>query len=192
MRPIPATPLARWMLWMLLVAAACQGAAHSAGASLPGGGTETAVKAAFLYRIAGFVDWPPGSFANDEDPLVITVVDSPAVLAELEQLVGGRAPEGRPVVVRRWNEGEPAPAVHILFVGAARDAQVRERVAATRGPVLVITEQENGHRLGGVLNFVMDAGRVRFTASLPAADARGVRLSARLLAVALSVEARSR
>ena len=194
MRAIPAAMLGPWRLWLLLLLAlAWQGAALAAAASSPGPAeSDSVAKAAFLYRVAGFVDWPPGTFANQDEALVIAVAGHPAVLAELEQLVGGRTLEGRPVIVRRWADNEPAGPVHVLFVGAGRETQVRERIAAAPGPVLVITEQDNGHRLGAVLNFVQEDGRVRFTASLPAADARGLRLSARLLSVAQSVEGRGR
>jgi hypothetical protein len=153
---------------------------------------DSAVKAAFLYKFPGFVDWPAGSFARPDAPLVIGVAGNEAVASDLEQIVTGRTLEGRPVAVRRLREGETPAGVHVLLVGAGRDTRVRETVAAVPGPVLVITEQENGLQFGSVLNFVVEEGRVRFAASQAAAEARGLRLSARLLAVAQSVDGRTR
>lgn len=153
---------------------------------------ESAVKAAFLYKFAGFVEWPAGTFTRPDEPLVIGVAGNEALAADLEQIVAARPADGRPVTVRRLREGEGATGLHVLLVGGTRETRVREAVAASPGPVLVVTEQENGLRLGGVLNFSSEAGRVRFSASLPAAEARNLRLSARLLAVAQSVEGRSR
>jgi hypothetical protein len=152
---------------------------------------DSAVKAAFLYKFPGFVDWPAGTFARPDTPLVIGVAGNDAVATDLEQIVAGRPPDGRPVSVRRLREGEAA-AVHVLLVGAGREARVRETVAAVPGPVLVVTEQDNGLQFGSVLNFVVEDGRVRFAASQAAAEARGLRLSARLLAVAQSVDGRTR
>jgi hypothetical protein len=182
--------LPRWRFWLLL-ACAWHGLLSPALAQAPGGASESAVKAAFLYKIAGFVDWPAGTFQRGDDPLVIAVTGNEAVAADLDQIAGGRRLEGRPVVVRRLREGEGAVGVHVLLIGASREARVRDLAASVPGPVLVVTEQPNGHRLGAVLNFVLDGGRVRFTVSLPAADARGLRLSARLLAVAQAVEGRN-
>jgi len=168
---------------------------------LMGGGTpaqqppdarESAVKAAFLYRFAGFVEWPSGVLGRGDDPLVIGVWGNDAVAADLEQLAAVRTQEGRPVVVRRLREGDPLAGVHVLMLGATRDQRLRELAASATGPVLVVTEQEHGLRLGGVLNFVTEEGRVRFAASIPAAEARGLRLSARLLALAQSVEGKPR
>jgi hypothetical protein len=153
---------------------------------------ESAVKAAFLYKFAAFVEWPAGTFAREDVPLVIGVLGDEAVATDLEQIVAGRTLDGRPVAVRRLREAESAEGMHILLLGPGREPRVRELAAAFPGPVLVVTEQDNGLRLGGVLNFSTDDGRVRFSASPAAAEARGLRLSARLLAVAKAVEGRAR
>jgi len=153
---------------------------------------ESAVKAAYLYRFAGFVEWPPAAQQRrPDDPLVIAVLGDDDVAADLEQVVAGRTVEGRPVATRRLREGEPAQGVHVLLVGTMREARLREVVAAVGGPVLVVTQQEGGLRAGGVLNFSSEGGRVRFSASLGSAAARGLKLSARLLAVAQAVEGRT-
>jgi hypothetical protein len=153
--------------------------------------SESAVKAAFLYKFAAFVEWPPAAFLR-ESSLVIGVMGDDAVATELEQIVAGRTFEGRPIVVRRLRDGDDASRLHVLLVGAGREQRLREVVASTPGPVLVVGEQDNGLRAGAVLNFLTDGGRVRFSASPAAADARGLRLSARLLAVAHAVDGQAR
>ena len=153
--------------------------------------SESAVKAAFLYKFASFVQWPAGAFKEDE-PLQVGVLGDDAVAGELQQLVVGRSFEGHAIAVRRLRDGDDTAGLHVLLVGAGRDGRLREVVASTPGPVLLVSEQENGLRLGAVLNFVPEPGRVRFSASLAAAEARGLRLSARLLAVAQNVEGRTR
>ena len=177
-----------WRAWAALCLLAMATAAAWAQPGAPV--RESSVKAAFLYKFAGFVEWPPGALGRPEDPLVIGVSGNEPVAADLEQMVAGRTLEGRPVAVRRLREGEGAVGLHILLVGATREQRVRDAIASSPGPVLVVTEQENGLRLGGVLNFAPEGGRVRFSASLAAAEARHLRLSARLLAVAQAVEGR--
>jgi hypothetical protein len=177
-----------WRFWLLLLACACHGLAWAAA---PAASAESATKAAFLYRFAGLVEWPPGSFARAEDPLVIAIAGDDTVASELELTAAGRTVNGRPVFVRRLPAADAPAGLHVLFVSASAQWRMRE-FAAVAGPLLLVTEHEDGHRLGAVLNFVVDGERVRFTASLPAADARGLRLSAGLLAVAQSVEGRTR
>lgn len=153
---------------------------------------ESAVKAAFLYKFGAFVEWPAGVFQRPDSPFVIGVAGDEAVAADLEQLVAGRTLEGRPLLVRRVTADPVSSAgLHVLFV-AYRGDRLREVLAATTGPVLVVTDQDRGLRMGSVINFSSEGGRVRFSVSLVAAEARSLRLSARLLAVAQDVEGRAR
>lgn len=152
--------------------------------------SESAVKAAFLYKFAGFVEWPASAFAGPADPLVIGVLGNDPVASDLELVVAGRGAEGRRVVARRLRDGESLAGFHVLLLGGTREARLRELTRSVIGPVLLVTEQDGALQLGSVLNFDTDAGRVRFSASLTSAEARGLRLSARLLAVAQHVEGR--
>src|SRR6476620_7604017 len=150
----PARPrgAAATLLQMLAACAIVLLLATRAGAAEPAT-SESALKAAFLYKVASFVQWPAGTFKGDE-PLVIAVMDDPAVAGELEQMVAGRNYEGRAIAVRRLGDRDDTTGVHVLLVGAVRDPRLREIAAATPGPVLVVSEQESGLRLGAVLNFL--------------------------------------
>jgi hypothetical protein len=160
----------------------------SAGAQPEQAARASAVKAAYLYKFADFVEWPAGTFQRPDQTLVIGVWDDDEVAADLEQLAGGRAPDVRPVSVRRVHDAASAGAVHVLFMGARRENRLREALDAVPGPVLIVTDQANALRLGSVLNFSAEAGRIRFGASLSSAEARNLKLSARLLAVAQLIE----
>jgi len=150
----------------------------------------SAVKAAFLYRFGSFVEWPAGTFRAPNDPLVIGVFGDESVAIELEQLTLGRRIETHPVAVRRVRDADDVGALHILFVGGPRDVRARDVLAAVRGPVLTVGESRGGGRAAPVLHFTEVEGRVRFSASLTAAAGRGLKLSAKLLAVAHEVEGR--
>nr|WP_283254454.1 YfiR family protein [Ramlibacter paludis] len=155
-----------------------------------GAARESAVKAAYLYKFGSFVEWPPGTFRGPEDPLVIGVWGDDAVASELDQLARGRSIEGHPVKVLRLREAEDANPLHILFAGGPREGRIRDVLAAVRGPVLTVADVPVGGNPGPVLHFTRDDGRVRFNASVSAAAARNLKLSAKLLAVALQVESR--
>lgn len=153
---------------------------------------ESAVKAAFLMKFGTFVDWPPEALRRPDEPLVIGILGDDAVHADLEQLAQGRSVNGRPLVARRLREPPgPGERVHILFLAAQNESRLRDLLARTAGPVLVVTQAENGLALGAALNFVLEQGRVRFEASPRAAEGRALKLSSRLLAVARAVEERA-
>ena len=153
---------------------------------------DSAAKAVSLYRFCAFVSWPSSAFRNPADPLVIGVLGDEAVAADLEQVVAGRLVAGRPVIVRRVVEPGAERGLHMLFLGRQRDAKLRRLLAKVDGPVLTVTDQQGALAVGSVINFVNEQGRIRFSASLTAAEQRSLRLSTRLLAVAYHVEGRSR
>lgn len=149
---------------------------------------ESAVKAAFLFKFGGFVEWPPGTFRSPTAPFVIGVFGDDAVAAELDQLTRGRDVNGHPVRVVRVRGSEDIESLQVLYAGGPRESRVREMLAAVRGPVLTVADAGLTGWVPPVLAFTQDEGRLRFTASLTAARARGLKLSSRLLAVAQSVE----
>jgi hypothetical protein len=148
---------------------------------------EHEVKAAFLYRFLSFVEWPAQSFARADAPVVIGVLGADDVHGSLEQAVQGRLAQGRAVQVRRLKEGERLSGIHVLFVGRAAAALLPKLSAPPA--VLVVSEVEGGLDQGAMINFVRSDGRVRFEVAPEAAERRGLRISSRMLAVAIYVRA---
>lgn len=148
--------------------------------------TEASVKAAFLYKFAGYVEWPSFSPAGPPEPFTIGVLDDDAVAAELEKLAPGHAVAGRPVAVRRLRRGDPPKGVGILFAGGPDPDPEAIRAAQAAG-ALVVTESRGGLAAGSAINFVTTDGRVGFEVSIDGADRSGLRISARMLAVARRV-----
>jgi hypothetical protein len=171
----------RLVLVLALLAAALQARAQQ-------GVTEESVKAAFLYKFPGFVDWPQGVLARPEEPMVIGVIGAEEVHGELVAIADARKP-GRPLVVKRVRDASSLAGVHMLFIGSRERARAAELLkAAQAAAVLTVTEWEGALRQGSVINFVTTGdGRVRFEISLEPAEKSNLRLSSRLLAVAQQV-----
>jgi hypothetical protein len=151
---------------------------------------EERVKAAFLYKFAGYVEWPAAAAAPS--PLVIGVMGDDGLADELVRLVGNRNTEARPVQVVRPKPFEPLPHLHVLFIGHAESDRLGALIRVVRkAPVLVVTDTEGAVALGSMINFKVRDGHVRFEVGLRSAQRSGLTLSARMLAVAQSVSTRS-
>ncbi len=158
-------------------------AAGQDGPSAP----EAQVKAAYLHKFPGFVEWPSGSFTSATSPLVMGVAGAEAVYQELSRLAAGRQVQGRAVEVRRVSLPLPDP-LHLLYIGPEARREAGALLARTVGrPVLTVTDDSALQPAGAVLNLVEIEGRVRFEASPSAATASGLKLSSRLLNVAARV-----
>lgn len=148
---------------------------------------EAQIKAAFLYKFGGFVEWPSGAFAAG-GPFAIGVLGADPVAAELEQISAGRTVQGRPVSVRRLRRGEAPAGLHVLFVGRDEAARLPEILAAAKDQaLLVVTESDSALPRGSMINFVAVDDKVRFDVAPPAAERSQLRISSRLLAVARKV-----
>jgi len=149
---------------------------------------EAQIKAAFLYKFGGFIEWPPRAFARPDASFTIGVIGAEAIAAELEQLTAGRTVQDRPVVVRRLKPADALSGVQVLFVGRAESARLGEVLDAARSePLLIVTESADALAKGSTINFVQEANRVRFDVALAQAERASLRISARLLAVARKV-----
>ena len=148
-----------------------------------------AVKAAFLFRFASYVEWPAESAPHG--PFVIAVASAEEVAKHLDGILPRVTVRGRPAVVRRVTRVEDLGGVHILYVGM--DSLPRTRVlrrAALERPILIVTDDVDGMDAGGVINFIAADRNVRFEVSLVAADRARLKIDSALLSVAAKVERR--
>lgn len=179
--------LAAWLLALVAVVGDGAGAAWSEVAPE----LEHSVKAAFLYKFLSFVEWPDGSVAVQR-PLTIGVVEAEDIAAELDEIVPGRNVEGKPVSVRRLQGGKLPGDIDLVFVGRSAERDLwRLLPSARQQSTLVVCESVRKLPPGCAINFVLTDGRVRFEISQRAAEDSGLRLSSRLLSVALRVEGRT-
>lgn len=147
-----------------------------------------AVKAAFLYRFASYVEWPADSPAT---PFVIAVAGAEDVASQLDQLLPRLNVRGRAVELRRVARVSDLDGVHILYVGPELLTRTRTlRAAAIERPILIVTDDSHGLEAGGVINFVEANRNVRFEISLIAADRARLKIDSALLSVAARVERR--
>jgi hypothetical protein len=146
-----------------------------------------AVKAAYLYRFASYIEWPVD--AARSGPFTIAVAGADGVAGQLEALLPRMTVRGRPVEVRRVSQAKDLGGVQVLYVGALGRTRALRNAALER-PILIVTDDPRGLDAGGVINFVESNRNVRFEISLMAADRAQLRIDSALLAVAARVERR--
>jgi YfiR/HmsC-like len=151
-----------------------------------------AVKAAYLFRFAQYVEWPEAPAGGAADaPFVIAVNGAEDVAAHLERLLPGMTVNDRRVVVRRVSRVQELDGVHILYISAENFSRTRAlRARAIQRPILLVTEDQDGIDGGGVINFIEVNRNLRFEISLNAADRSGLKINSALLSVAARVERR--
>ena len=144
---------------------------------------EYRLKAAVLYNLAKFVEWPGESFQAATSPFVICVLGADPFGEALDQSLAGRVVGGRPVVARRINDVESG--CHILFIADSEVRRLSTIMDKLRGASVLTVAEVNGFvDRGGVIGLVTEDDRVRFEINADAATKARLKISARLLALA--------
>ena len=140
---------------------------------------EYRVKAAYLFNFTKFVEWPEDAIAAAA-PLIICVAAPNPFGAALAEMVVGEQALGHALAVRTVQQ---AAGCHVLFVPEPVNAEPLLRDARAH-PVLTVGESPDFLRLGGVISFVVEDGKVRFEINQEAAQRSRLRISSRLLRLA--------
>jgi YfiR/HmsC-like len=144
--------------------------------------SDVAVKAAFLPRFARYVTWPAS--AGTKGPMTICVIGDDPFGAMLNQAVASQEVDGRPFDVKHLASAAGASVCSIAFVDGNRTAETLTELG--RQPVLTVTDSRSGGQRG-IIHFAIVDGRVRFYIDNAQAQARGLTISSRLLALAIGV-----
>jgi len=145
---------------------------------------EDQVKAAYLYNFAKFVDWPATSFSGADDPMLVCSIGDERLAEILQQTVRGKQARGRPIEARQVSsEGQFKPC-HILLI-AFRDSEHISQIlrSVQSANVLTVGQSDEFTRLGGMINLVRNDNSLELEINLKAAEAAGLKISSRLLAV---------
>jgi two-component system, cell cycle response regulator len=76
--------------------------------------SEYQVKAAYLFNLLKFVEWPESAFAGPSAPIVIGIVGNNPFGNALPLIVSGKTVQGRDLVIRKYHVGEDMRGSHIL------------------------------------------------------------------------------
>lgn len=149
---------------------------------------EYAVKAAFLFHFAQFVEWPEEAFSKADSPLVYCTIGEDPFEGALEATFKGKAIGSHPLEVRHLKRAVEAQGCHVAFIGEPADKRIRDELANLKGsPVLTVGETEQFAKDSGMIGFCMEESKIRFDINLEAAEKANLRISSRLLTLAKTV-----
>lgn len=146
---------------------------------------EYQVKAAFLFNFAKFVEWPPDVFASDKTPITLCVFRQDPFGSALDEIVRGKAINGRQLAARRVNELPELKGCQIVFVSEREDKLLPEILNSVKGAnVLVAGESVNFAERGGAVQFFLENNKLRFAINVDAVQRTRLQVSSKLLALA--------
>jgi hypothetical protein len=171
---------------VLLTATTMCGRPPAPGANAP---LEYEVKAAFLFRFAQFVEWPANTFKDASEPFTYCTIGEDPFRGALERTMNGKTIGQRALRVEHLSAAGRVGECQVLFVGAPGDRKhVEETLAGARAmPILTVGEADQFAENGGAIGFCTEDNKIRFEVNLDAAGKAGLKISAKLLALAKTV-----
>jgi len=151
--------------------------------------SEYAVKAAILYKITKFVNWPDDAFAKVDDDLSICLAkDSP--FGSAMQSLHGRSVRGRNIRVIRIGAFDRSNFnCQIIFIGQADEKKARTILSQITGqPILTVGEGDSFVERGGIISLQVEKSHVSFAINIKASNQAGLDISAQLLQLATIIE----
>jgi hypothetical protein len=148
--------------------------------------TEPSLKAAFIYNLARYTEWPGASPASG--PFVICVLGDPAVGDALGRAVKGREVGGRSITVSLVTAGSMRRC-HMLYLSGVSASQAALVLADLQdAPVLTISDIGGFTEAGGIVNFFFEGGQLRFRIKLQTLKRTHLQISSRVLGLAKRYE----
>lgn len=149
--------------------------------------TEYGAKAALLFNIAKYADWPPGAFSSPDSPIVIGVLGDDPFGVVLDRIVQGRTVNGRPFLIRRAGGIADLKGAHLVFVSPSESHAAQDWAVLEGFHVLTVSDTAQS-ALFTAFNFAIEGDRIVFTVDLSRAARARVTLSSKLLNLAKAVK----
>jgi len=169
-----------WLTWLLsLVLFQSVASAAPLSGAIP---AEYQLKAVFLFNFAQFVEWPPHAFQGAKAPLVIGILGEDPFGAYLDDLVSGEKIGERPLIIHRNRHLAELADCHIIFICRSETRDLEKILAQLKDrAVLTVSDVDTFTRLGGMVRFVTENGKIRLRINVEAAKASRLTISSKIL-----------
>ncbi len=166
-----------------MIGLAPYGAARAEDLSAPAS-REYVIKAAFLYNFAKFTQWPAEIYTDPTAPVRICVLGDGHLGRALSTL-DGKQIKGRRVTTAHLTKAEDAVTCQVLYIEPSEKERLPGILKGLNGrPVLTVTDIPDPDSKSGIINLRIVAEKIRFQIDRNVAEAAGLDLSSKLLALA--------
>ncbi len=152
---------------------------------------ESLVRAAFVFNVVKFTQWPKSVFNDQNSSLNLCTAGNGGLVPVLE-LLSGKPVKGRKLAVVSIRPQDEMAHCHLLYVAASEARGYQKYIESVAGkPVLTVSELPGFIASGGMVKLFREEGRIRFIINLQALRDQRLEMSSRLLRLAVIVNKES-
>ena len=146
---------------------------------------EYQVKAAFLYTLTRFIEWPSQSFSGPSAEMTVCTLGGDPFGKHLDDAIRGKIVEGHPVAVRRLTDRSGAAQCHLLFIAPSEQYRMRSLLSLVYAPgLLTVGDSVDFASQGGIVELRLEGDHIRMIVNLTAAEQAKLKISSRVLSLA--------
>jgi YfiR/HmsC-like len=140
---------------------------------------EAAVKAAFVFNLTKYVEWP-----RSGKEFVIAVVGDGPMADTLKSMLEGKTTESRPIRVVLSPSNETLESCDLLYVNLPSAKKFSPLLSRLRNStVLTVGDSVSFARQGGMIGFLTVGDHIEMEVNLETVQAAHLKISSRLLAL---------
>lgn len=144
---------------------------------------EYELKAAMLYNLTNFVEWPARASADPRASILLCIIGRDPFGSSLTSAVSS-GPRSRSVSIRHLQSEKEVGGCQVLYISSSeRNTAAQIFSLANGSSVLTVGEMTQFAAHGGMIQFSLEDEQVRFDINLEAASRAGLRISSKLLAL---------
>jgi hypothetical protein len=126
--------------------------------------SEYELKAAILFNLVEFVEWPPAAYPDAQAPTVLCTLGRDPFGPALDRFASGNSAVGRPLVLRRLRREDNSHGCHLIYISSSERKLLPEILKSLGGGhVLTVGETEQFAARCGMIQLTMEDKQVHFT-----------------------------
>src|ERR1035437_5492295 len=151
--------------------------------------SEYELKAAILYNLTHFVEWPPSAYPDPRAPILLCILGRDPFGSFLASTVLKQTVNGRRMLILHPQNDKEVLGCQILYISSSERKTTAQIFSTLNGAsVLTVGEMTQFAAHGGIVQFSLEDKQVRFDINLDAASRAGLKISSKLLALAQIVK----
>ncbi len=149
--------------------------------------SEYNIKAAFLYNFSSFISWPEKAPQQDGEFQLCVLGNDP--FGEALETLSGKSVHGLSMKIRRLGAGAKTDTCQLVYISESETKHLARLLSKVRArPVLTVSDIDNFVKHGGIIRFKLVDNKVRFVINVDAAERAGLKISSKLLSLAIIVK----
>ena len=145
---------------------------------------ELKLKAAFLFNIAKFVDWPAKVFRWDGAPFNLCIFGEDPFGSLIDDAFEGRSIKGRPIQIQRPGNLQSSKGCHLFFISTSEASEVSGMLDTLHSNNALTVSEINGFAgSGGIIGFYQEENNLKIEINQKMAEQAGLKVSSKLLRI---------